>query len=133
MAEALVFEGKIINRRGSVDDKNTASDYRPIEIDRQHSVHSSLLYTVYNNKKINLIDVPGFSDFVGDSAAALNVCDTALFMINGQSGVEATTEIAWRQTEIANCRLSLQLINLIITVQISMKLLHHLRIILVTR
>jgi len=103
MAEALVFEGKIINRRGSVDDKNTASDYRPIEIDRQHSVHSSLLYTVYNNKKINLIDVPGFSDFVGDSAAALNVCDTALFMINGQSGVEATTETAWRQTEIANC------------------------------
>ncbi len=103
MAEAMVFEGKIINRRGSVDDTNTVSDYRPIEIDRQHSVHSSLLYSVYNNKKINIIDVPGFSDFVGDTAAALNVCDTALFMINGQSGVEATTETAWRQTEIDGC------------------------------
>ncbi len=102
MAEALVFEGKTISRRGSVDDKNTTSDYRPIEIDRQHSVQSTLLYSVYNNNKINLIDVPGFSDFVGDTAAALNVCDTALFMINGQSGVEATTETAWRQTEIAN-------------------------------
>jgi len=103
MAEAMIFEGKIINRRGSVDDKNTVSDYRAIEIDRQHSVHSSLLYTVYNNKKINLIDVPGFSDFVGDTAAALSVCDTALFMINGQSGVEATSETAWKQTEIAGC------------------------------
>jgi len=103
MAEAMIFDGKIINRRGSVDDKNTVSDYRPIEMDRQHSVHSSLLYTVYNNKKINLIDVPGFSDFVGDTAAALNVCDTALFMINGQSGVEATSETAWRQAELASC------------------------------
>jgi elongation factor G len=102
MAEAMVFEGKMISRRGSVDDKNTVSDYRAIELDRQHSVHSSMLYTLYNNNKINIIDVPGFSDFVGDTAAALNVCDTALFMINGQSGVEATTETAWKQTEIAN-------------------------------
>ncbi len=103
MAEAMVFEGKIINRRGSVDDRNTVSDYRPIELDRQHSVHSSLLYTIYNNKKINIVDVPGFSDYVGESAAALNVCDTALFMVNGQSGVEATTETAWKQTELAGC------------------------------
>ena len=102
MAEAMVFEGKIISRRGSVDDKNTVSDYRAIELDRQHSVHSSLLYTVYNNKKINMLDVPGFSDFVGDTAASLSVCDTAMFMINGQSGVEATTETAWKQTEIYN-------------------------------
>lgn len=101
MAEAMIFEGKMINRRGSVDDKTTTSDYRAIELDRQHSVHSSLLYTVYNNKKINIIDAPGFSDFVGDTIAALSVCDTALFMINGQSGVEATTETAWQQTELA--------------------------------
>ena len=90
MAEAMVFEGKIISRRGSVDDKNTVSDYRPIELDRQHSVHSTLMHSVYNDKKINIIDVPGFSDFIGDTSAALNVCDTALFMVNGQSGVEAT-------------------------------------------
>lgn len=103
MAEAMVFEGKMINRRGSVDDKNTVSDYKAIELDRQHSVHSSLLYTNCNNMKINIVDVPGFSDFVGDTVAALNVCDTALFMINGQSGVEATTETAWEQTVIAGC------------------------------
>ncbi len=102
MAEAMVFEGKMINRRGSVDDKNTVSDYRAIEIDRQHSVHSSLLYTIYDNKKINIVDVPGFSDFVGDTAAALSVCDTAVLMLNAQGGVEATTETAWKQTITAN-------------------------------
>ncbi len=102
MAEAMVFEGKIINRRGSVDDKNTVSDYKPIELDRQHSVHSSLLYTTYNDKKINLLDTPGFSDYIGEIIAALNVADTALFMVNSQSGVEATTETAWKQADDQN-------------------------------
>lgn len=103
MAESMVFEGKIINRKGSVDDKNTVSDYRPIETERQHSVHSSLLYTIYKNHKVNILDAPGFSDYVGDTIAALNVADTAIMMINGQSGVEATTETAWRQTVDAEC------------------------------
>ncbi len=102
IAESMLFEGKIINRKGSVDDKNTVSDYRPIEVERQHSVHSSLLYTVYNDKKINIIDAPGFADYVGETIAALNVADTAMMMINGQSGVEATTETAWRQAEANN-------------------------------
>ncbi|PIY32263.1 MAG: elongation factor G, partial [Bacteroidetes bacterium CG_4_10_14_3_um_filter_42_6] len=53
MAESMLFEGKIINRKGTVEDHNTVSDYRPIEIERQHSVHSSLLYTTYNDNKIN--------------------------------------------------------------------------------
>ena len=102
MAESMLFEGKVINRRGTIEDQSTASDYRPIELERENSVHSTLLHTIYNDKKINIIDVPGFSDFVGDTIAALNVADTALFMINGQSGVEATTETAWRQTVAAN-------------------------------
>jgi elongation factor G len=102
MAESMLFEGKTINRRGSVDDKTTASDYRDIELEKQHSVHSTLLHTFYNDKKINIIDNPGFSDFIGDTIGALSVADTALFMINGQAGVEATTETAWRQTEVAN-------------------------------
>ena len=101
MAEAMLVEGKMINRRGTIEDKNTVSDYRPIELEREHSVHSSLLHTLYDNKKINIIDAPGFADYVGETIAALNVCDTALLMINGQSGVEATTETAWRQTVLA--------------------------------
>lgn len=102
LAEAMLLEGKIITRKGSVEDKNTVSDYRPIEQEREHSVHSSLMHTIYNNKKINLIDVPGFADYVGETIAALHVADTALVLVNGQSGVEATTETAWRQTVAAN-------------------------------
>jgi elongation factor G len=100
IAESMLYEGKVINRKGSVDDKNTVSDYRPIELERQNSVHSSLLHTIYSNKKINIIDTPGFSDFVGETIAALSVADTAVFTVNGQSGVEATTETAFRQTEL---------------------------------
>ncbi len=103
MAESMLFEGKVINRKGTVDDHNTTSDYRPIEIERENSVHSSLLYTFYNEHKINIIDNPGFSDFVGETIAALDVADTALMMINSQSGVEATTETAWKQTVDSDC------------------------------
>lgn len=102
LAESMLLEGKMITRKGSVEDKNTVSDYRPIEQEREHSVHSSLLHTVYDNKKINLLDVPGFADYVGETIAALSVADTALLLINGQAGVEATTETAWRQTVAAN-------------------------------
>ena len=102
LAEAMLLEGKMITRKGSVEDKNTISDYRPIEQEREHSVHSSLLHTIYDNKKINLIDTPGFADYVGETIAALNVADTALMLINGQAGVEATTETAWRQTVAAS-------------------------------
>ena len=102
MAESMLFEGKVINRKGSVEDHNTASDYRAIEIERENSVHSSLLHTIYNDHKINIIDTPGFSDFVGETISALNVADTAVMMVNSQSGVEATTETAWRQTVNAN-------------------------------
>ena len=102
IAESMLFEGKMINRRGSVDDKNTVSDYKPIEIERQNSVHSSLLHTLYDGKKINMIDAPGFSDFVGETIAALSVADTAVLIVNGQSGVEATTETAYRQTVLMN-------------------------------
>ncbi len=102
IAESMLFEGKMINRKGSVDDKNTVSDYKPIELERQNSVHSALLHTIYDGKKINIIDAPGFSDFVGETIAALSVADTAVLAVNGQSGVEATTETAYRQTVLMN-------------------------------
>ncbi|MBN1198203.1 MAG: elongation factor G [Bacteroidales bacterium] len=98
LAEAMIFEGGVINRRGSVDDKNTVSDYRPIELERQNSVSSSILYTLHNNKKINIIDTPGFDDFIGEVISALRVCDTALMVVNSQNGVEVGTEINWRYT-----------------------------------
>lgn len=102
LSENMLFEGKVINRKGTVDDKNTVSDYRLIETERQISVNTSLLYTLHEGKKINILDAPGFSDYSGEILAALSVADTAIFTVNGQNGVEATTENAWRQAEKAN-------------------------------
>ncbi|MEZ5084588.1 MAG: elongation factor G [Bacteroidales bacterium] len=89
-----------INRRGSIDDKNTVSDYRPIELERQNSVSSTVLYTEFNGKKINIIDAPGFDDFVGEVIAALTVADTAVIVLNAQNGVEVGAEIAWRYASL---------------------------------
>ena len=97
LAEDMLFEGGVINRRGSVDDKNTVSDSREIELERQNSIYSSVLYTVYEDKKINVIDTPGFDDFIGEVVSALKVVDAAVMTLNAQNGVEAGTEIMWRQ------------------------------------
>jgi len=96
LAEDMLFEGGVINRRGSVDDKNTVSDYRDIELERQNSVYSSVMYTIYNNHKINIIDTPGFDDFVGEVISALKVVDTTVSVVNAQNGVEPGTETTWR-------------------------------------
>lgn len=102
LAENMLFEGKIINRKGSTEEKNTVSDYRQIEMDRQISVHASMMYTIINNTKINILDTPGFSDFSGDIVSCLTAADTAVCNINAQSGVEATTENAWRHAANTN-------------------------------
>ena len=87
MAECMLFEGGIINRRGTVEDKNTISDYREIELERQNSVYSTVLCAEVFDKKINFIDVPGFDDFVGELLAALKVTETAIMLVNAQNGV----------------------------------------------
>ncbi len=96
VAEAMLFEGGVIKRRGSVDDKNSVSDYREIELDRQASVSSTVLYAEYAGHKINIIDAPGFDDFIGEVIAGLQVADTAVMVVNAQNGVEVGTEITWR-------------------------------------
>jgi len=97
-AEAMLFEGGIISRRGTIEDKNTVSDYREIELERGNSVCSTLMYVEYKGKKINVMDTPGFDDFIGETVASLNVADTAIMLVNAQNGVEVGTEITWRQT-----------------------------------
>lgn len=93
LAEAMLFEGKVIDRLGEIAHKNTASDYREIEHENQNSVFSSLLYTEYNNTKINILDVPGLDDFIGGLSTSLAVADTALMVLNGQNGIEVGAEI----------------------------------------
>ncbi|MDR0972061.1 MAG: elongation factor G [Bacteroidales bacterium] len=99
LAEAIAFEGGVITRRGSVDEKNSVSDYRDIEIDRKNSVVSSLMYAEHSGKKINLIDVPGFADFQGEMVAALNAVETAVVVINSQIGIEVGSELAFKHTQ----------------------------------
>ncbi len=102
LAESMLHAGGVITRKGSVDDKNTVSDYREIELEKHYSVHSSLLYTEFDGKKINLIDVPGVVDFSGEAVSALHVADTAMIVVNTQSGVISGTENAWRLAEKAD-------------------------------
>ena len=102
LGEAMLFHGGVISRRGSVEDKNTASDYREIELERQNSIYSAVLYAEHNGVKINMIDCPGFDDFIGEVVGSLRVADAGLMVINAQSGVEVGTEIQWRWAKRAN-------------------------------
>ena len=102
LAEAMLLHGGVISRRGTVEDKNTASDYREIELERQNSIYSTVLYTEHNGAKINIIDCPGFDDFIGEVIAALRVADAGVMLINAQSAVEVGTEIQWRWAKKAN-------------------------------
>jgi len=102
LSECMLFEAGLINRRGSVDDKNTVSDYREIEHERQNSISSTVLYAEYNGKKVNIIDTPGFDDFVGEVVSSLKVADTGVMVINAQNGVEVGAEISWRYTSKQN-------------------------------
>lgn len=99
LAEAMAFESGLITRRGSVEEKNTISDYRDVEIDRRNSVMNTLLYAEYNDKKINIIDAPGFADFKGETLTAMSVCEAALVVVNATTGIEVGAEIAWRTAE----------------------------------
>ena len=102
MAEAMLFHGGVISRRGTIDDKNTVSDYRDIELERQGSVYASVLNSEYNGCKINIIDCPGFDDFVGEVITALRVVETAIINVNANNGVEVGTEVGWRWTKKTN-------------------------------
>ena len=99
LVEAMLFEGGIINRRGDVKSKNTASDYNLVEQEYGNSVHETVLYTEFEGCKINIIDTPGMDDFVGGVIPALSVAATGLLVFNAVNGVEVGTEIANRNAE----------------------------------
>ena len=99
LAESMLFESGVIKRRGSVEAKNTVSDYFPVEQEYGYSVFSTVFNVEWNNKKLNIIDCPGSDDFVGGAITALNVTDQALVLINGQYGPEVGTQNIFRYTE----------------------------------
>ena len=95
LSETMLFEAGLINRRGTVENQNTVSDYQDIEHERNASVYATPLHTEWRNYKINIIDTPGLDDFIGEIISSISVADTVVNVINGRQGVEVGTEIIW--------------------------------------
>ena len=95
LAEAMLKIGGEINRLGTIEDGSTTSDYHPGERSRQISIHSTPLHMEWMDKKFNIIDTPGYSDFIGEALGSLSVVDMAVITIHAVNGVEVCTETMW--------------------------------------
>lgn len=99
LAEAMLYEGRVVERKGTIEGKSTSSDYTEIEQTNQKSIFASTLYTEFLDHKLNILDTPGSDDFIGAVMTSLSVCDTAVMVVNAQQGVEVGTEIFHRYVE----------------------------------
>ena len=95
LAEAMLALGKEISRIGNIESGTTVSDYHPGEKERQISIHSTPLHMEWGQKKFNIIDAPGYSDFIGESISSLAVVDMAALIIHAVNGIEVGTESMW--------------------------------------
>lgn len=99
LAECMLYEAGIITRRGSIAERSTTGDYHELEQERGNSIFSKLMHTKWRGYKINIIDTPGYDDFVGEVISALRVADTGVMLLNSVMGVEVGTDIIWEYTE----------------------------------
>ncbi|MDR2890532.1 MAG: elongation factor G [Alistipes sp.] len=99
LAEAMAFEGKVIDRRGTVEGENTLSDNTDLEHEYKRSIYSTILYTEFMNRKLNIIDVPGSDDFCGGLFSGFKVADVGVMLFNAQNGFEAGSEIQQRYSD----------------------------------
>ena len=99
LAECMLFEAGLISRRGSIAEANTTGDYHPLEQERGNSIFSKLMHTKWRGYKINILDTPGYDDFVGEVLSALRVADTGVMLLNAVMGVEIGTDVIWEYTE----------------------------------
>ena len=102
LVEALLFNTGVLSRMGRIEDGTTTSDYHPEETSRQITVHTSLVPCEIKGVKVNLLDTPGFSDFIGEVKGALRVSDTAMFVVSAVDGVEVQHEVIWDLADEAN-------------------------------
>ncbi len=102
LAETMLFNAKVINRIGRVEDGNTVSDYEPEEAKRSASVQTSLLRFTDGDDKVNLLDTPGYDEFIGEAIGALRVVESALILIAAPSGVDVGTERSWDMARANN-------------------------------
>lgn len=98
-AETMLFEAGAISRRGTVEEGNTISDYSSLEQERGNSIFCTLMHASWKDSKINILDTPGFDDFVGEVVSSLKVGDTAVMLLNAKNGVEVGTELIWDYIE----------------------------------
>jgi elongation factor G len=99
LSECMLFEAGLINRRGSIYENTTVGDYHPLEHERGNSIFSKLMHTKWRGFKINIIDTPGYDDFVGEVLSALRVADTGVLLLNASMGVEIGTDTIWEYTD----------------------------------
>ena len=99
LSEAMLFEAGMLHKRGSIEEKNTVSDYTEVEKERGNSIFSKLLHSHWRGYKINIIDTPGYDDFSGEVLSALRVADTGLMLLNASTGVEVGTDTTWEYTK----------------------------------
>ncbi|HEY6905904.1 MAG TPA: GTP-binding protein, partial [Ignavibacteriaceae bacterium] len=92
LTEIILYAANEINRIGSITEGTTISDYTPNEIEKQISISTSLMHCEWNNTKINMLDTPGYSDFIGDVKSAMRVSDTAVMLLKAAEGVEVGSE-----------------------------------------
>ncbi len=102
LVEAMAYVSGLINRQGRVEDGNTVSDYDKEETKRLFSVHTSVVPMEWENTKINVLDTPGYFDFVGEVEEAISVADAAVIVVSGKNGVEVGTRKAWNLCEKYN-------------------------------
>jgi elongation factor G len=99
LAECMLFEAGLISRKGSVAEQNTVGDYHELEQERGNSIFSKLMHTKWRGYKINILDTPGYDDFVGEVLSALRVADTGVMLLNATMGVEVGTDVIWEYTD----------------------------------
>jgi elongation factor G len=99
LVEAVLFQAGAIDRQGKVEDGTTTTDFDPEEIRRKHTINASLAPVEWESTKINLIDTPGYPDFVAEMVGALRVCEGALVVVDARAGVEVQTEYAWARAD----------------------------------
>ncbi|RJQ28282.1 MAG: elongation factor G [Peptococcaceae bacterium] len=95
LVEAMLYNTGAVNRLGRIEDGTTTADYHQEEVNRKITIHTSLVPCEWNNCKLNLLDTPGYSDFIGEVRGALRVVESALFVVSAVDGVEVQTEIIW--------------------------------------
>jgi elongation factor G len=99
LVSAMLFDAGAVNRLGRVDDGTTVTDFDEEEIGRKHTLGSSVAFLEWNKTKVNVIDTPGFANFLSDARAALRVADTAIVVVDSVAGVEVQTEKVWSIAE----------------------------------